>query len=85
VVFYPDLDEEIDYIHSVIEKQEVTDIEPPKQSKHPGKSLECNVFIIKETILILGVCDLLQWYRAHMSFTQHSPPLDTVRSPPWSL
>lgn len=36
LVFYPDLDEEIDYIHSVIEKQEVTDIEPPKQSKHPA-------------------------------------------------
>ncbi|TNN70742.1 hypothetical protein EYF80_019025 [Liparis tanakae] len=36
VVFYPDLDEEIDYIHSVIEKQEVTDIKPPKQPKHPA-------------------------------------------------
>lgn len=40
-VFYPDLDEEIDYIHSVIEKQEVIETKPPKkQSKHPGKSPE---------------------------------------------
>ncbi|XP_044030573.1 neural proliferation differentiation and control protein 1a [Siniperca chuatsi] len=37
VTFYPDLDEEIDYLHSVIEKQEVTEIKPPKkQSKHPA-------------------------------------------------
>ncbi|XP_070781161.1 neural proliferation differentiation and control protein 1-like [Enoplosus armatus] len=37
VAFYPDLDEEIDYLHSVIEKQEVTEIKPPKkQSKHPA-------------------------------------------------
>ncbi|XP_037609247.1 neural proliferation differentiation and control protein 1a [Sebastes umbrosus] len=36
-VFYPDLDEEIDYIHSVIEKQEVIETKPPKkQSKHPA-------------------------------------------------
>ncbi|XP_075935860.1 neural proliferation differentiation and control protein 1a [Anarhichas minor] len=33
VAFYPDLDEEIDYLHAVIEKQEVTKIKPPKQ--HP--------------------------------------------------
>ncbi|XP_034403383.1 neural proliferation differentiation and control protein 1a isoform X2 [Cyclopterus lumpus] len=38
VSFYPDLDEEIDYIHSVIEKQEVTEIKPPRQSKHPAKA-----------------------------------------------
>ncbi|XP_068561960.1 neural proliferation differentiation and control protein 1a [Cebidichthys violaceus] len=35
VTFYPDLDEEIDYLHAVIEKQEVTEIKPPKQSRHP--------------------------------------------------
>uniref|UniRef100_A0AAQ4Q9B3 Neural proliferation, differentiation and control, 1a n=1 Tax=Gasterosteus aculeatus aculeatus TaxID=481459 RepID=A0AAQ4Q9B3_GASAC len=35
VAFYPDVDEEIDYIHSVIEKQEVTEIKPPKRTKHP--------------------------------------------------
>lgn len=31
VAFYPDPDEEIDYLHAVIEKQEVTEIKPPKQ------------------------------------------------------
>ncbi|XP_031133878.1 neural proliferation differentiation and control protein 1a isoform X2 [Sander lucioperca] len=37
VKFYPDVDEEIDYLHSVIEKQEVTEIRPPKKhSKHPA-------------------------------------------------
>ncbi|KAM3599785.1 uncharacterized protein V6R79_011505 [Siganus canaliculatus] len=37
VIFYPDSDEEIDYIHSVIEKQEVSESRPPKQpSKHPA-------------------------------------------------
>ncbi|XP_068430986.1 neural proliferation differentiation and control protein 1a [Clinocottus analis] len=34
-VFYPDLDEEIDYLHAVIEKQEVTEIKPQRQTKHP--------------------------------------------------
>ncbi|KAM6975930.1 neural proliferation differentiation and control protein 1a [Tautogolabrus adspersus] len=35
--FYPYLDEEIDYLHSVIEKQEISEIKPPKQqSKHPA-------------------------------------------------
>ncbi|XP_042251172.1 neural proliferation differentiation and control protein 1a [Thunnus maccoyii] len=35
--FYPDLDEEIDYLHSYIEKQEVAEIKhPQKQSKHPA-------------------------------------------------
>lgn len=44
VKFYPDVDEEIDYLHSVIEKQEVTEIRPPKKhSKHPGKSPESNL------------------------------------------
>ncbi|XP_054468768.1 neural proliferation differentiation and control protein 1a [Anoplopoma fimbria] len=33
--FYPDLDEEIDYLHAVIEKQELTEIKTTKQSKHP--------------------------------------------------
>ncbi|KAF1377404.1 hypothetical protein PFLUV_G00200470 [Perca fluviatilis] len=37
VTFYPDVDEEIDYLHSIIEKQEVTEIRPPtKHSKHPA-------------------------------------------------
>lgn len=37
MTFYPDLDEEIDLLHSVIEKQEVTEIRPHKQqSKHPA-------------------------------------------------
>ncbi|XP_035523944.1 neural proliferation differentiation and control protein 1a [Morone saxatilis] len=38
VTFYPDPDEEIDYIHSVIEKQEMREeIQPPKkQIKHPA-------------------------------------------------
>ncbi|XP_041816008.1 neural proliferation differentiation and control protein 1a [Chelmon rostratus] len=37
VTFYPELDEEIDYLHSAIEKQEVIEIKPPeKQSKHPA-------------------------------------------------
>ncbi|XP_034752473.1 neural proliferation differentiation and control protein 1a isoform X2 [Etheostoma cragini] len=37
VTFYPNVDEEIDYLHSVIEKQEVTEIRPPKKhSKHPA-------------------------------------------------
>nr|XP_046231166.1 neural proliferation differentiation and control protein 1a [Scatophagus argus] len=37
VTFYPDLDEEIDYLHSVIEKQEVTEVKPPrKTAKHPA-------------------------------------------------
>ncbi|XP_040915290.1 neural proliferation differentiation and control protein 1a [Toxotes jaculatrix] len=31
VTFYPDLDEEIDYLQSVIEKQEVSEIKPPKK------------------------------------------------------
>ncbi|KAK9532708.1 hypothetical protein VZT92_010082 [Zoarces viviparus] len=31
VAFYPDPDEEIDYLHAIIEKQEVTEIKPPKQ------------------------------------------------------
>lgn len=36
VAIYQDLDEEIDFLHSVIEKQEVTAIKSPKQkSKHP--------------------------------------------------
>lgn len=35
VTSYPGLDEEIDYLHSIIEKQEVTEIKTPKkQSKH---------------------------------------------------
>ncbi|XP_033502021.1 neural proliferation differentiation and control protein 1a [Epinephelus lanceolatus] len=34
---YPDVDEEIDYLHSVIEKQEISEIKPPrKQPKHPA-------------------------------------------------
>ncbi|KAM7369136.1 hypothetical protein PAMP_013429 [Pampus punctatissimus] len=34
---YPDLDEEIDYLRSYIEKQEVTEIkQPKKQTKHPA-------------------------------------------------
>lgn len=34
---YPDLDEEIDYLHSYIEKQAVTEIkQPEKQVKHPA-------------------------------------------------
>lgn len=37
VTFYPGLDEEIDYLHSVIEKQEVTEIKTPRKlSKHPA-------------------------------------------------
>lgn len=37
VTFNPDLDEEIDFLHSVIEKQEVTEIrQSKKQSKHPA-------------------------------------------------
>ncbi|XP_032394946.1 neural proliferation differentiation and control protein 1a isoform X2 [Etheostoma spectabile] len=37
VTFYPNVDEEIDYLHSVIEKQEVTEIRPPKKhSEHPA-------------------------------------------------
>lgn len=37
VTFHPDLDEEIDFLHSYIEKQEVTEIRPSHlQSKHPG-------------------------------------------------
>ena len=41
--FYQDLDEEIDYLHSVIAKQEVSEIKPPhKQPKHPGKNLDNN-------------------------------------------
>ncbi|KAM9338087.1 neural proliferation differentiation and control protein 1a [Symphorus nematophorus] len=37
VKFYPELDEEIDYLRSVIEKQEVTEIKPPNtQPKHPA-------------------------------------------------
>ncbi|XP_059214587.1 neural proliferation differentiation and control protein 1a [Centropristis striata] len=34
-VYYPDVEEEIDFLHSVIEKQEVTEIKSPKkQTKH---------------------------------------------------
>nr|XP_020493707.1 neural proliferation differentiation and control protein 1-like isoform X2 [Labrus bergylta] len=34
---FPYLDEEIDYLHSVIEKQEISEIKPPKQrNKHPA-------------------------------------------------
>ncbi|XP_023146266.1 neural proliferation differentiation and control protein 1a [Amphiprion ocellaris] len=34
---YADLDEEIDFLHSVIEKQEVSEVKiPTKQSKHPA-------------------------------------------------
>ncbi|KAF3848930.1 hypothetical protein F7725_015427 [Dissostichus mawsoni] len=38
VAFYPDLDEEIDFLHSVIEKQEVTEIKTERHntSKHPA-------------------------------------------------
>ncbi|KAK5851883.1 hypothetical protein PBY51_023400 [Eleginops maclovinus] len=38
VAFYPDLDEEIDFLHSVIEKQEVTEIETQRHhtTKHPA-------------------------------------------------
>lgn len=44
VTFYPDLDEEIDFLHSVIEKQEVSEIrQPKKQSKHPGKNPESDL------------------------------------------
>uniref|UniRef100_A0A3B5ASG8 Neural proliferation, differentiation and control, 1a n=1 Tax=Stegastes partitus TaxID=144197 RepID=A0A3B5ASG8_9TELE len=36
---YTDLDEEIDFLHSVIAKQEVSQMKTPKkQSKHPGKT-----------------------------------------------
>lgn len=35
VTFYADPDEEIDYLQSVIAKQEVTEIQPPK---NPGKN-----------------------------------------------
>nr|XP_019937445.1 PREDICTED: neural proliferation differentiation and control protein 1-like [Paralichthys olivaceus] len=39
VTLYPDLDEEIDFLQSVIEKQEVSEIKTPKkQSKHPGEN-----------------------------------------------
>lgn len=41
-VFYPDLDEEIDYLHAVIEKQEVTEIKPPRQSTHPVAKADDN-------------------------------------------
>ncbi|XP_047185513.1 neural proliferation differentiation and control protein 1a [Scophthalmus maximus] len=37
VTFYPDLDEEIDFLQAVIEKQEISEFKPPqKQSKHPA-------------------------------------------------
>ncbi|GAA6232034.1 neural proliferation differentiation and control protein 1-like [Lates japonicus] len=37
VSYYPDLDEEIDFLESVITKQEVTELKQPnKQSKHPA-------------------------------------------------
>lgn len=37
VAFYPQLDEEIDYLESVIQKQEVTAVKPPKKlPKHPA-------------------------------------------------
>lgn len=42
--FYPDLDDEIDYLHSVIEKQSVSEfISVTKQPKHPGKKLKNNL------------------------------------------
>lgn len=41
---YTDLDEEIDYLHSYIEKQAVTEIkQPQKEVKHHGKSPESNL------------------------------------------
>ncbi|XP_070845396.1 neural proliferation differentiation and control protein 1a [Chaetodon trifascialis] len=37
VIYYPELDEEIDYLHSAIAKQEVIDVRPPeRQSKYPA-------------------------------------------------
>ncbi|XP_061657808.1 neural proliferation differentiation and control protein 1a isoform X2 [Syngnathoides biaculeatus] len=43
VQFYPDLDEEIDFIHSYIEKQEISAIEPPKtQLKPPVNVVSAN-------------------------------------------
>ena len=39
VEFYPDLDEEIDYLRAVIEKQEVTEIKTTKP-KQTGKNPE---------------------------------------------
>ncbi|XP_037341142.1 neural proliferation differentiation and control protein 1a [Pungitius pungitius] len=51
VAFYPDLDEEIDYIHSVIEKQEVTEFKPPKRTKHPvaAADVETDASKLKQT------------------------------------
>ncbi|XP_071396894.1 neural proliferation differentiation and control protein 1a isoform X2 [Centroberyx affinis] len=47
--FYPDLDEEIDYLHSVIEKQEVSEIKPAKQSRQHVTSSQTDVKIQLDT------------------------------------
>lgn len=38
VTVYPLLDEEIDYLHSVIEKQELTEIKAPKKQLQLGRN-----------------------------------------------
>ncbi|KAM3874363.1 neural proliferation differentiation and control protein 1-like [Diretmus argenteus] len=76
-VFYPDLDEEIDYIHSVIEKQQISE-RPSKQ--HVVISLSIMVGLV--AVILAAVCFVRLKTESHLAKKVDYPAFGGEAKPP---